>query len=54
MVLPISTPPNAIAYGSGEIKVKDMVLVGVIIEVIALIFMVFIGQYLIKFVIGGL
>lgn len=54
MALPISTPPNAIAYGSGEIKVKDMVLVGVIIEVIALIFMVFIGQYLIKFVIGGL
>ncbi|MCK4420897.1 SLC13/DASS family transporter [candidate division WOR-3 bacterium] len=54
MALPISTPPNAIAYGSGEIKVKDMAVVGVIIEIIALVFMVFVGQYLIKFVIGGL
>lgn len=54
MALPISTPPNAIAYGSGEIKVKDMAMVGVIIEIIALIFMAFIGQHLIKYVIGGL
>ncbi len=53
MALPISTPPNAIAYGSGEIKVKDMAIVGVLIEVIALVFMVFVGQYLIKFLIGG-
>lgn len=54
MALPISTPPNAIAYGSGEIKVKDMAAVGVLIEIIALLFMVFAGQYLIKFLIGGL
>jgi sodium-dependent dicarboxylate transporter 2/3/5 len=54
IALPISTPPNAIAYGSGEINVKDMAKVGIIIEVVALLFMVFIGQHLIKFVIGGL
>lgn len=31
MILPISTPPNAIAYGSGLIKVRTMALTGAII-----------------------
>ena len=37
MVLPISTPPNAIAYSTGMIKVKDMEKVGVIIGVLGLV-----------------
>jgi len=37
MVLPVSTPPNAIAYSSGLIKTKDMARVGVIIGVLGLI-----------------
>ncbi|MCQ2306561.1 MAG: SLC13 family permease [Bacteroidales bacterium] len=37
MVLPISTPPNAIAYSTGMIQVKDMEKVGVIIGVIGLV-----------------
>ncbi len=28
MALPVSTPPNAIAYGAGEVKIKDMALAG--------------------------
>ena len=36
MVLPISTPPNAIAYGSGEIKIGDMLKAGLIITISAL------------------
>ena len=37
MILPISTPPNAIAYGSGHIAVKDMVRAGGIITAIAVV-----------------
>lgn len=34
MALPISTPPNAIAYASGAIKTRDMAVAGTIIAVI--------------------
>ena len=37
MALPISTPPNAIAYSKGFIKQKEMVLVGIFVGVISLI-----------------
>jgi len=33
MALPVSTPPNAIAYGSDMIKAKDMLRVGVLVSV---------------------
>jgi len=35
MILPISTPPNAIAYGSKLIDVRDMVRAGAVVTVIA-------------------
>ncbi|MDF1659035.1 MAG: SLC13 family permease [Verrucomicrobiales bacterium] len=35
MCLPISTPPNAIAYASGQIRSKDFLLPGAIIGIIA-------------------
>ncbi|MBP5365782.1 MAG: SLC13/DASS family transporter [Bacteroidales bacterium] len=35
MALPISTPPNALAYAKGFIKQKDMATVGIIVGVIA-------------------
>jgi sodium-dependent dicarboxylate transporter 2/3/5 len=41
MILPISTPPNAIAYGSGHIAVKDMVKAGSVITVIAIVAITF-------------
>ncbi len=37
MILPISTPPNAIAYGSGYVDVKDMARSGTIITIISVI-----------------
>lgn len=51
MILPISTPPNAIAYSTGFITTKDMVKSGILIDVTALVMML-IGFYVISSVIG--
>ncbi|MCQ2973781.1 MAG: SLC13 family permease [Bacteroidales bacterium] len=48
MSLPISTPPNAIAYSKGFIKQKEMVIVGIFVGIISLI----IG-YTVLFTLGG-
>ncbi len=40
MLLPVSTPPNAIAYGSGVIKVKDMFTTGIIITLVCILLLV--------------
>ena len=40
MSMPISTPPNAIAYSTGEIKVKEMALLGVVVGVAATLVLV--------------
>lgn len=37
MILPVSTPPNAIAYGSREIQVRDMAVSGTLITVAAVV-----------------
>lgn len=37
MVLPISTPPNAIAYGTGHISTRDMALPGAIINCVGIL-----------------
>ena len=37
MILPISTPPNALAYATGLIEQKDMIKMGVIVGIIAII-----------------
>lgn len=41
MILPVSTPPNAIAYGSGLIKIKSMIKYGSIIAILSAIIIVF-------------
>ncbi len=37
MALPVSTPPNALAYATGEVKTKDMVRTGVPIGIFGLL-----------------
>ncbi len=45
MALPISTPPNAIAFSSGEIKVKDIFIPGLAISVFAIFLVNTVGRY---------
>ena len=37
MTLPISTPPNAIAYSTGLIQQKDMAKAGIFVGIITLV-----------------
>ena len=32
-MLPVSTPPNAIAYGSGLVPVREMIRAGIVLDV---------------------
>jgi len=40
-MLPVATPPNALVYGSGYIRMKDMIKVGSILDVLGWIFSIF-------------
>ena len=40
MALPISTPPNAIAYGSGLIQTKQMAAIGTIVTILGLLLLI--------------
>lgn len=41
MSMPISTPPNAIGYSTGEIKISEMALVGLVVGSISTVFLIF-------------
>ena len=49
MILPISTPPNALAYATNLIKQKDMARMGIIIGLISVVL-----GYLVLFAAGSL
>jgi sodium-dependent dicarboxylate transporter 2/3/5 len=38
--LPVATPPNTIVFGSGQVRVRDMVRAGVVLDVIAIVLLV--------------
>jgi sodium-dependent dicarboxylate transporter 2/3/5 len=48
MILPISTPPNAIAYSTGLVSTKNMQITGIIMGVVGLILgfvtLIFVGK----------
>ena len=49
MILPISTPPNALAYATNLIQQKDMARMGLIIGLISVVL-----GYLVLFAAGSL
>jgi di/tricarboxylate transporter len=36
----MSTPPNAIAYGTGWVKAKDMFTIGIVVNVISFLLLI--------------
>ena len=44
MALPVSTPPNAIAFGSGFLKSRDMIFLGGLITLCAIILVLLLGR----------
>ncbi|MGC6430112.1 MAG: SLC13 family permease [Jejuia sp.] len=49
-MLPMATPPNAIVFASGYIKVHQMARVGIIINIIAVLLIVAVFQFFVPFV----
>lgn len=46
-MMPISTPPNAIVFSSGMVRIKDMMRAGILLNIIAIILLVILSQTLI-------
>jgi solute carrier family 13 (sodium-dependent dicarboxylate transporter), member 2/3/5 len=36
-MLPVSTPPNAIVYGSGLIPIKEMIKTGIAVDILMMV-----------------
>jgi sodium-dependent dicarboxylate transporter 2/3/5 len=49
-MMPISTPPNAIVFSSGMIRMKDMIRAGILLNVIAIILLAFLSQTLVPLI----
>jgi sodium-dependent dicarboxylate transporter 2/3/5 len=49
MALPVSTPPNAIAYASGEFNTRDIARAGSIVGVLATLLIIAFGEPIITF-----
>jgi len=49
MALPVSTPPNAIAFAHGELETRDLAIIGSIVGLIAVTLIVLFGGPIIRF-----
>jgi len=53
MALPVSTPPNAIAFAHGELEARDLAVSGTAIGAIAVVLIVLFGGPIIRFWLGA-
>ena len=51
-MMPISTPPNAIVFSSGHIKMKHMITTGFALNIISVVILLFAAFTLVKWVFG--
>lgn len=51
-MLPISTPPNAIVYSSGYVKVIDMIKAGILLNLLSILLLIFLGLFWVSFIQG--
>ena len=49
-MLPVGTPPNAIAYSTGRVSMKDMVTTGVLLNILALAITLSLALYIWPFI----
>ena len=52
-MLPMATPPNAIVFAGGHIKVSEMIRIGLWLNVIGVLLLLLLSQTLIPLVFGG-
>ena len=36
-MLPVATPPNAVVFGSGHLKISDMIKTGIVLNIISIL-----------------
>jgi len=53
-MMPISTPPNAIVFSSGQIRIKDMMRAGFILNLISILVLMLAAYTVIQWVYGGI
>jgi len=51
-MMPISTPPNAIVFSSGRIKMKEMVKAGFVLNIVSILVLLFATSTIIRWVFG--
>jgi len=52
-MLPVSTPPNAIVYGSRAVRILDMIKAGILIDIIGVLLVWAVANWLVPVVLGG-
>lgn len=50
-MLPVATPPNAVVFGSGHVKIGDMIRAGFILNLIGVVFASVIGVFFSRFLV---
>ncbi len=50
-MMPISTPPNAIVFASGHIRMKDMMRAGILLNILSVIILVIVGMVIVPLVV---
>ncbi|MAC46106.1 MAG: anion transporter, partial [Oceanospirillum sp.] len=51
-MMPVATPPNAIVFGSGMIKMRDMIRAGFVLNLIAIALITLVTVTLVPMVFG--